>query len=269
MNRESIFIEVEELRNKLGDPNIRLYDATIVFFEIATDPMTAYEKYLQGHIPSAAFCDQELFSDMDNKYEYMALSVAQLSEQIGRAGISQDSEVIFYASGVLPAATRAWWLLRYAGHNKVRVLNGGLDAWIKAGGQLEQVPNNYEPTIFEGEPRPAMFASKEEVLAAMEDRSICVEYTLPPEMYGGAYIPGSTFVPISDFMVKMDSFLRGETFLPRFKEKSSHKRIITYCGGGIAATVNAIAHLIAGHDDVAVYDGSLIEWMGEGLPILK
>ena len=269
MNRESIFIEVEELHSKLDDSNIRLYDATIIFFELATDSTTAYEKYLMGHIPGAAFFDHDVFSDSGNKYEYMALPVAQLPERIGRIGISQDFEVILYASGVLPAATRAWWLLRYAGHNNVRILNGGLEAWTKAGGQLEQELHIYEPTTFESEPRPDMFASKEEVLAAMEEESICIEHTLPVEMYGGSYIPGSTFVSVWDFMVKMDGFAPDDTFIARLQEKSSYKRIITYCGGGIAATINAIAHLIAGHENVAVYDGSLIEWMGEGLPILK
>ena len=269
MNRESIFIEVEELRSRLDDSNIRLYDATIIFFEIATDPTTAYEKYLQGHIPGAAFFDHDFFSDLDNQYEYMALPVAQLPERIGRVGISQDSEVILYASGVLPAATRAWWLLRFAGHNNVRVLNGGVEAWTKAGGPLEQEPHTYEPTTFASEPRPAMFANKEEVLAAMEDESICIEYTLPQEMYGGSYIPTSRFVPVWELMVQMDGFALDDTFITRLQEMSSHKKIITYCGGGIAATINAIAHLIAGHENVAVYDGSLIEWMGEGLPVLK
>ena len=269
MNRESIFIEVEELRSRLDDFNIRLYDATIIFFEIATDPTTAYEKYLQGHIPGAAFFDHDFFSDLDNQYEYMALPVAQLPERIGRVGISQDSEVILYASGVLPAATRGWWLLRFAGHNNVRVLNGGVEAWTKAGGPLEQEPHTYEPTTFASEPRPAMFANKEEVLAAMEDESICIEYTLPQEMYGGSYIPTSRFVPVWELMVQMDGFALDDTFITRLQEMSSHKKIITYCGGGIAATINAIAHLIAGHENVAVYDGSLIEWMGEGLPVLK
>lgn len=269
MNRESIFIEVEELRSRMGDSNIRLYDATMVFFEIATEPTTAYEKYLQGHIPGAAFFDHEFFSDLDNKYDYMVLPAAQLQERIGRVGISQDSEVILYAPGMLPAATRAWWLLRYAGLNNVRVLNGGLEAWKKTGGQVEQEPHVYEPTTFESEPRLTMFASKEEVLAAMEDEGICIEHTLPLEMYGGTYIPGSTFVSVWNFMEKMDGFAPDDTFVTLLQDLSSHKRIITYCGGGIAATINAIAHLIAGHENVAVYDGSLIEWMGEGMPVLK
>lgn len=269
MNRESIFIEADELLAKLDDPNIRIYDATILFFRSETDPATAYEKYLQGHIPGAAFFDHQDFSDANSKYEYMVASEAELVKQIGRLGISQDAEVIFYASGVLPAATRAWWILRYAGHSNVRILNGGLAAWIEAGGKLEQKACQYQEAKFEDHFRQDMFASKEEVLKAMEDSSVCTEYTLPPEMYGGAFIPGSSFVSAMDLMQEMDIFVPDKTFVPRLKEESRHERIITYCGGGIAATVNAIAHLIAGNENVSVYDGSLIEWMGEGLPISK
>jgi thiosulfate/3-mercaptopyruvate sulfurtransferase len=269
VNRDNIFIEAAELLTKLDDNNIRIYDATILFFRNEADPATAYEKYLQGHIPGAAFFDHQDISDSSSKYEYMILPEADLVKQIGRIGISQDTEVIFYASGVLPSATRAWWILRYIGHNNVRVLNGGLAAWVKAGGKLEQESRQYEESKFEGQLRPGMFASKEEVLKAMEDRSVCTEYTLPPEMYGGAFIPGSSFISTMDLMQEMDTFVSDDEFVSRLKEEARHERIITYCGGGIAATVNAIAHLIAGNENVSVYDGSLIEWMGEGLPIAK
>ncbi len=269
MKKDSIFIEADELLTKLDDPNLRIYDATILFFRSDSDPASAYEKYLQGHIPGAAFFDHQDFSDPNSKYQYMARSASGLVEQIGRIGISQDSEVVFYASEVLPSATRAWWLLRYAGHDNVRVLNGGLDAWVKAGGPLQQEERKYEETAFEGRLRPGMIASKEEVLAAMGDDGVCTEYTLPPNMYGGAFIPGSSFLSSMDLMIGMDYFLLEEEMVSRLKEESGHDRIITYCGGGIAATINAIAHLIAGNDNVSVYDGSLIEWMGEGLPITK
>ena len=53
-------------------------------------------------------------------------------------GIAEDAEVIFYTPGMRPCATRAWWILRYAGPDNVRVLNGGLSAWEKAGGTIEQ-----------------------------------------------------------------------------------------------------------------------------------
>jgi len=69
-----------------------------------------------------------------------------------------------------------------------------------------------------------------------------------------------------DLMQELDYFLPDDKLALRLKEVSQHKRIITYCGGGIAAAVNAAAHLMTGHDNVAVYDGSLYEWLGEKLP---
>lgn len=269
MNRYSVLIEADELLTKLGANNLRIYDATIMFFRTETDSPTAYQQYLQGHIPGAAFFDHQKFSDRHSNYEYMLVPQAELVTQIGQLGISQDTEVILYAVGVLPAATRAWWILRYAGHNNVRVLNGGLAAWTKAGGKLEPGARQYEETQFVGQLRPEMLASKEEVLKAMGDASICTEYTLPLEVYGGAHIPGSSFISALDLMQGMDTLAPDEVFVSRLKERARFERIITYCGGGIAATVNAVAHLIAGHENVSVYDGSLLEWMGEGLPLAE
>jgi thiosulfate/3-mercaptopyruvate sulfurtransferase len=264
MNRDRFLIEADELLNKLGNGNLRIYDTSLLFFR--ESELTAYEQYLQGHIPGAAFFDHQQFSDPNGAYMFTILPAAELATQIGAIGIAEDSEVIFYASGILPAATRAWWILRYAGHNNARVLNGGLVAWKKAGGEVEQGARRYDPAIFKGHPRPSMFASKEEVMAAMEDGEVCTVDTLPLESYESAHIVGSSCLPCLDLMQGMDAFLPDDTIASRLKEEARYKRIITYCGGGIAATVNAMAHLIVGNENVAVYDGSMSEWVGEGLP---
>ena len=268
MNRESILIEADELLTKMDDANIRIYDATILFFRKESEP-TAYEQYLQGHIPGAAFFDHQDFSDSSSDYMYMLLPEADLATQIGHIGIAEDSEVIFYTAGMLPCATRAWWILRYAGHNNVRVLNGGLSAWEKAGGKIELGAQQYEPSKFKCRLRANMFASKEEVQAAMEDGGVCTVNTLTLESYEKAHIMGSSLLPCMDLMQEMASFLPNEKLASRLKEEAQHERIITYCQGGIAATVNAMAHLMAGNENVSVYDGSMSEWVGEGLPTTK
>ncbi len=265
MKRDNMLIEADELLTKIGNENIRIYDATILFFRGESE-QTAHEEYLQGHIPGAAFFDHDDFSDASNEYMYMVLPEADLATQIGKIGIAEDSEVVFYTSGYLPCATRAWWILHYAGHNNVRVLNGGLAAWEKAGGKIEQGARQYKLSGFECRLRLKMFANKEEVQAAMEDGGVCTEYTLNSAMYGGVHIPGSSLLPCDELMQEMGSFLPDNKITPRLKEATQHERIITYCGGGIAATVNGMAHLMAGNENVAVYDGSLSEWMGEGLP---
>ncbi|MBK8904477.1 MAG: sulfurtransferase [Anaerolineaceae bacterium] len=265
MNRNRMIIEADELLEKLDKENIQVYDATLLFFRNESDP-TAYEQYLQEHIPGAAFFDHQQFSDPNSAYLLTILPEAELAEQIGAIGIAEDSEVILYSVGVLPAASRAWWILHYAGHNNVRVLNGGLAAWKKAGGKIEQGARQYEPGVYNGRFRSDAFAGKEEVQAAMENSEVGTLNTLPLESYEAAHITGSFCLPCTDLMQGMAAFLPDEELALRLQEKSQYKRIITYCGGGIAATVNAMAHLMMGHENVAVYDGSMSEWVGEGLP---
>lgn len=255
MNRKNFIIEADELLKKLDNKNIRIFDATI------TDDV-----YLQKHIPGAAFFDHERFSDPNSPYSCTILPETRLAEQIGNAGISNDSEVILYACGMLPYAIRAWWVLRYAGHNNVRVLNGGLSAWEKAGGQIEQEVRHYEPSSFSARFNPTMFASKEEVLASREDGDVATVNVLPLESYESSHIVGSSCLPCMDLMQGLDYLWPDDKLAARLSEISKHKRIITYCGGGIAAAVNAMAHLMTGHENVAVYDGSMYEWLAEGLP---
>ena len=266
MNRDSILLEADELLTKIDQPNIRVYDATIAFFR-KDGGLTAHEQYLQGHIPGAAFFDHEDFSDPNSSYKYMVLSEHDLAAQIGNIGIDEDSEVIFYTSDLLACATRAWWVLRYAGHNNVRVLNGGLAAWKEAGGAIEQGGNEYTSTTFDCTLRSHMFAAKEEVLAAMDEDAICTVNTLSSSIYEQAHISGSSNHPFTNLMNDSIAFVANDVIADHLKPETQYERVITYCGGGIAATVNAIAHLMAGNQNIAVYDGSMFEWSGEGLPI--
>ena len=256
MNREQMLIEPEELLQKLGNENIRIYDTAI-----------SDDQYLHGHIPGSALFDHQKFSDPNGKYEYTILPDAELAAQIGEIGISNDTEVVFYAWGMMPYAARAWWILHYAGHNNVRVLNGGLAAWQNAGGQLEQDVRRYEPSTFQARFRPGMFANKEEVIEALKDREISVVNVLPLVSYEASHITGSVCLPCFELMHDMDAFLPNDKLALALQETSQHKRIITYCGGGIAAALNAMAHAMVGQENVAVYDGSMFEWIGEGLPI--
>ena len=256
MNRDEFLIEADELLDKLENKNIRIFDASV------TDDM-----YQQGHIPGAVYFDHDRFSDLSSRYMCTILPVDRLVEQIGNAGISNNSEVVIYACGMLPYAARAWWVLRYAGHDNVRVLNGGLSAWEKAGGKVEQVSQSYEPSIFKGNPRPWMFANKDEVMSALQDNSAAVVDVLPKESYEGAHISGSSNISCMDLMQGMEYLQPNEKLAMYLQETSRSKRIITYCGGGIAAALSGMAHIMVGQENVAVYDGSMDEWIGEGLTI--
>ena len=266
MKRNEMLIEADELLAKMGDPNLRIYDATILFFRKERE-LTSHEQYMQAHIPGAAFFDHQQFSDATQKYMYMALPEAEMKAQVGAIGISTESEVVFYTSDMMPSATRAWWLLHYAGHDNVRVLNGGLAAWQAAGGALSQGDETYLPAEYDAVFRPGVFADKDEVLAAMADGAVCTVNTLTQEVYAQGHIKDSSLLPCTDLLHEMRTFLANEQMAARLQEEIQYEKVITYCGGGIAATVNGMAHLMVGNENVAVYDGSMDEWGGEQLPM--
>ena len=125
----------------------------------------------------------------------------------------------------------------------------------------------YPPAHFEGRFKSEMFASLEEVRAAIGDDGVYIENALTQDWHDQEHIPGSSCLPLTNLTVDWVSYLPDEQLVARMNNAVYDRRIITYCGGGIAATLNAMAYLIAGYENVAVYDGSLFEWKGEGMPV--
>ena len=274
MQRKDIMIEPEQLLGRINDPNLRVFDAKIEFYigmspEEAAKMPSAREQYLAAHIPGAAFFDHQLFSDPISEYEYMLAPDHMLAKKIGEIGISSDSEVVVYAPHIVANATRAWWLLRYAGVENVRILDGGLASWQAVGGELESGESKYEPATFKAKFNKSMFASMKEVQAASEQPQVVVQNALPQEWHDREHIPGSHCLSIMNLDGDWERLPPQEELAARIPDADPGTRIITYCGGGIAATVNAVAYLLMGHENVAVYDGSLFEWMGEGQPVEK
>lgn len=268
MKREELLIEEEELVTIIDDPNLRLFDATVVLNPAAAE--SGLDKYLAGHIPGSVFLDHAAISDPNSNLMFTIPDEKTLGNAIGALGISRDTPVVIYSTEMLAWATRIWWVLQYAGHRNVRVLNGGLQAWT---GALEIAENRYLPTTFNTNLSPQMFASKEEVLSSITDGSACVVNTLTPEMYKGeadisyaGHISGSVNHPFVELMAG-DYLLPDTNLAEILEQKMIGDRMITYCGGGIAATLNACVAKLVGVDNVAVYDGSMSEWMVEELPI--
>lgn len=277
MKRNDIVVEVDELKTLLSDSNLRLFDASVMFRPRGSME-SAEKEYLSGHIPGAAFLDHLELSDRNSDYMFMALPADTLAEAIGAHGIGHDHQVVVYARETIMWATRAFWVLRYAGHNNVRILNGGLKAWQDAGGTLETERNTYAATRFEPAIRETMLATKDEVEAAMLSERTCTVNALPFDYYTGdtdvpyakdGHITGSISHPYDELLDDEHRLLSNPALSERLAKKLSSDKIITYCGGGIAATVNAVACLLTGREDVAVYDGSMSEWRGTGMPMTR
>ena len=172
----------------------------------------------------------------------------------------------------------AWWLLRYCGHRNARVLNGGFKAWRKGRHPTTREVSPPLPGTFAARSQPSLFADQEAVLAAIGDPGVCTVNALSPDMFTGesrthygrkGHIAGSVNLFYDDLMDH--GFFKEDAALRRALDAKGlldAPRVIAYCGGGISATVDAFACLLVGHDNVAVYDGSMAEWVrGESLPM--
>lgn len=174
-------------------------------------------------------------------------------------------------------ATRAWWLLRYAGHTNVKVLNGNLTAWLDAGLPVESGAKTFPASTFIPSERADVFVSTAEMVAGMQDH-VCTVNALSPALYEGTgnfyygrrgHIPGSRSLYFSD-LLENEFFLPAEQLRETLEARGmlSAPRTLIYCGGGIAATLEGFACALLGQQNVGVYDGSMSEWAAnEELPL--
>jgi len=152
--------------------------------------------------------------------------------------------------------------------------NGGFKKWTREGRPVTTGESTRPPRVFTARPRPELIADKAGVLAALGDDRACVLNALTEEQHGGggvAYgrpgrIAGSANVPARDLVdPETHAYLPAGVLRGKFAAAGALDagRVITYCGGGIAASSDAFVLTLLGHDDVAVYDASLSEWAAD------
>jgi thiosulfate/3-mercaptopyruvate sulfurtransferase len=278
---QHLLTEPEQLAAMLPDPSTRVLDAT-VFLEPAETgyrAVSGLDRYREGHVPGAAFMDLiRSFSDTTSGLGFTRPSPAALGAAIGRLGVGPEHHVVVYSSAHMMWATRAFWLLRYAGHQHVCVLNGGLHGWRDSQRDVASGDEHYPATVFDAAPRPEIFVDLAETRDAMHDTAVCTVNALSPDVYAGSgemhygrrgHIPGSR-------NLHYDRLMDGHRLRPVDELRNAldeagmlaAPRVITYCGGGISATIDAFACLLVGKREVAVYDGSMSEWVrDEALPL--
>ena len=272
--RTDLLIDVNTLSQRLNDDNLRIFDTSVFLTPQQGGGYlveSGREKYQTAHIPGAGFIDLiKHWSNASSILNFTLPDEQRLGEVISEAGIGNSNEVILYSSGNLMWATRAWWLLHYAGHDNVKIVNGSFNAWREAGLTTESGDKRYPESAFELATKHTVIANIEEIERGLNGK-ICTINALDQSLYEGSgvfyytrrgHIPGSK--PMS-----YSSLLCEQYFLPaddleahlNAQDALSSDRVITYCGGGIAATIDAFACKLMGQNNVAVYDGSMSEWV--------
>ena len=272
-------VETGGLADQLGDPSLRIFDCST---RLVPDPVTTYRvencraEFDAGHIPGAGYLDlQGELSDPASKLRFTLPSPRQFEAVLSQKGVGNEHRVILYSHTNIWWATRLWWMFRAMGFDNVAVLNGGWEKWQAEGRPTSTAPSRYAPARFVAHPRPELLATKDEVLAAIGSGDMCVVNALSPNQHNGSSpvsygrpgrIKGSINLPAAALVDKATNTYLAPEELRRLADQIGAlgaKRVITYCGGGIAATNDAFALALLGRADVAVYDASLSEWAAD------
>jgi thiosulfate/3-mercaptopyruvate sulfurtransferase len=277
--RPQYLVETDWLAQHLEDPGVRVLECTVYLHPLPERGFRAESgraKWSEGHIPGAGFADLiDDLSDRTSSLLYMMPPAPQFAEAMGRYGVGGGVRVVLYDRVVNMWAARVWWMLRAFGFENAAVLNGGWKKWTVEGRAVSTDDGARPPRTFVAKPRPDLIADKEAVLAGLGDRATCLVNALTEEQHRGtggvAYgrpgrIAGSTNVVGRDLVdPKTHAYLPAETLREKFKAAGALDagRVITYCGGGIAASSDAFVLTLLGKDDVAVYDASLSEWAAD------
>lgn len=273
------------LAQQLAAPDLSILDATVFLhpnpdgYGYRTESGRA--QFAAEHVPGAQFVDLiEEFSDRSTEVRFMMPPAAELCARIGALGVGDGRRTVVYSSGSPMWATRLWWMLRSVGCENVAVLDGGLAKWKREGRTLESRPQAAKPALLTARPRPELWADRHAVQAAISDGGVCTINALAPAVYAGeknvygraGHIPGSRNVFYDTLVDAADgTFLPVARLRPLFAAVGAFEkpRVICYCGGGISATMDALALTLCGHPNIAVYDGSMLEWVADPTLPLK
>jgi thiosulfate/3-mercaptopyruvate sulfurtransferase len=277
--RPQYLVETDWLADHLQDAKVRVLECTVY---LHPKPEGGYRvesgraKWEESHIPGAGFADLPGdLSDRNSSLPYMMPPAAQFAETMGRYGVGDGVRVILYDRAVNMWAARIWWMLRAFGFENAAVLNGGWKKWTSEGRPVSTDAGTRPVRRFVPAPRPELIADKHAVLAGVGDRATCLLNALTEEQHRGtggvAYgragrITGSKNVAARDLVdPKTHAYLPAEVLREKFKAAGALEagRVITYCGGGIAASSDAFVLTLLGKDDVALYDASLGEWAND------
>lgn len=270
-------IEPAELASHSNDPNWIALDCR---FDLAR-PGWGEGAYAEGHVPNALYAhlDRDLSSPVTSTSGRHPLPLKEaFAETLSRWGIDQNVQVVAYDQGSGVYASRAWWLLRWAGHVSVAVLNGGFAAWQHAGLPVSNQPGVRQPRRFipsrtrtgvvsTGELLQMLasgqLASGERTLvdARSADRFAGQNETLDPV---AGHVPGAANYPFAQNLDPQGRFLPATTLRVKWLE-TLHDRapstVIAMCGSGVSACHNLLALEIAGLAGAQLYAGSWSEWI--------
>tara|TARA_R110001592_G_scaffold363371_1_gene685575 strand:- start:193209 stop:194012 length:804 start_codon:yes stop_codon:yes gene_type:complete len=259
-----MLIEAEDL---MASSSATIFDCR---FSLA-DSEFGRTQYLQGHIPGAHFLDLngDLSGDTaEHGGRHPLPDPHTFAALLARHGVKRDTEVIAYDDSRFAGAARLWWLMRGLGYRPPRLLNGGYQAFLAAGGIPEVTPPRVAASV---EPVAAQFTGYCDIegLRALQGRGAMLVDSREERRYQGleepidpvaGHIPGAINRPWQG-VTSDDGKIRDAAALrEHWGDALDAPQLVVYCGSGVTACVNLFSLAVLGRDDATLYAGSWSDW---------
>jgi thiosulfate/3-mercaptopyruvate sulfurtransferase len=241
-------------------------------------PDFGLEAFRAGHLPGAVFLDLErdLSSPVrDDRVggRHPLPNPEKLAEKLSNLGIGDSSVVVAYddpSSGQGFYAAHFWWLMRWLGHDAVAVLDGGLPAWLEAGGKLETGETSSSSTVFTPRVRTEMVVDAAQVAARTSSAALLDSRAAPryrgevePLDWKAGHIPGAVNMDWTDGLSANGTFKPVLEQRERFESLEDSEEVLVYCGSGVSAGANMLALELAGVKNTKLYAGSWSDWVSD------
>jgi thiosulfate/3-mercaptopyruvate sulfurtransferase len=267
----SNLVSTQWLADHLEDPHMLVLDAS---WHLPATKRSAREEFLAGHIPGAAFFDLDASSDPNTTLPHMLPSPEKFAADLKRLGASDSKHIICYDSVGLFSAARLWWMLKWFGHERASVLDGGLLKWKTEGRALQSgEATKSEARHFTPHLKPNIVRTQMDVVSALETKSTQLADARSPTRFRGeepeprpgvkpGHMPGAHNVHYAS-LINVDGTLKNKSELKSVFEAAGINLatpVITTCGSGVTAAILYLALAELGHDKTSLYDGSWAEW---------
>ncbi|MEL6579175.1 MAG: sulfurtransferase [Cyanobacteria bacterium J06621_12] len=269
MNRNQYFVDRQWLKQELDNPQVVIVDCR---FQLA-DPSRGEKAYQHSHIQGAYYLnlDRDLSSEVQRHGGRHPLPDSDvLGRKFAQMGIIQNETlVVAYDDSRFAFASRLWWLLRYLGHNKVVLLDGGWDSWLKDDLPTSNVVPEQKTGYFVPQPNSDWLVDIDQVKSAQNKAEITIVDSRDRDRYLGqrepidpiaGSIPGAVNSPwkqVSDESGNLQPLAAQKQLWQDYHEA---EEIFVYCGSGVTACVNLLSLSMAGFENSKLYPGGWSDW---------
>lgn len=259
-------VTTDWLARYLGADDLAIVDCSAF---MPADQRDGAAEFLAGHIHGARFLDISEVSDKANPAPHMLPPVEQFGAAMVALGVGRDDRIVVYDNSPLRSAARGWFMLRHFGAERVAILDGGLQKWVREGRPLESGAASPRQARFDARPAPHV-VSKAEVIA---NRDLPLADARGPARFDGSeadprpgiaagHIPRARNLPFARLYRDDGTFKSGDALRAEFDAAGIDPLapFIASCGSGVTATSLIFAARMMGGRGQKLYDGSWSEW---------